>query len=105
MNPIETHPCDETEHDPKTGSFENVEISHNNNTWRITGMLGFFGWDSPTIFLVTAIEPVSINDPEDHESFEIALDYWMNEIGITTEAVSVHITTETVSVHIGEWVK
>jgi|APGre2960657404_1045060.scaffolds.fasta_scaffold72679_2 hypothetical protein len=96
INPIETHPCDETEHDPKTGSFENVEISHNNNTWRITGMLGFFGWDTATTFLVTAIHPVSINDPEDHESFEIALDYWMNEMGIPVAFVTVRI---------GEWVK
>ena len=41
---IETHLFDETAHEPKSGSFENVEISHNNNTWRVTGMLGFFGW-------------------------------------------------------------
>ena len=88
---IETHPFDETEHDPKSGSFENVEISHNNNTWRITGMLGFFGWNQPTIFLVTAIEPINISDPENHESFEIALDYWMNSIDIDPAAVSVHI--------------
>ena len=93
---IETHPFDETEHEPKTGSFENIEISHNNNKWRVSGMLGFFGWDAPTTFLVTAIEPVNISDPEDHESFEIALDYWMKETGISTEAVSVQI---------GAWVK
>lgn len=93
---IETHPFDETEHEPKTGSFENIEISHNNNTWRITGMLGFFGWDAPTTFLITAIEPISINDHEDHESFEIALDYWMEEQEICTEKVAVQI---------GGWVK
>jgi len=93
---IETHPFDETEHDPKTGSFENIEISHNNNTWRVSGMLGFFGWDAPTTFLITAIEPISINDPEDHESFEIALDYWMQEQEICTEKVAVQI---------GGWVK
>lgn len=93
---IETHPFDETEHDPKTGSFENIEISHNNNTWRVSGMLGFFGWDAPTTFLITAIEPISINDHEDHESFEIALDYWMEEQEICTEKVAVQI---------GGWVK
>ena len=87
---------DESEHEPKTGSFENVEISHNNNTWQISGMLGFFGWSAPTTFLVTAIEPISIDDPEDHESFEIALDKWMNETGICTK---------TICVHIGGWVK
>lgn len=92
----ETRPCDETEHEPKTGSFENVEISHNNNTWRVNGHLGFFGWDAPTTFLITAIQPVSISDPEDHESFEIALDYWMNETGMDTDSVIVQI---------GEWVK
>jgi len=91
IDDLENRLFDESEHEPKTGSFENVEISHNNNTWRITGMLGFFGWNAPTTFLVTAIEPVSIDDPEDHESFEIALDYWMTQTGISTETVTVTI--------------
>jgi hypothetical protein len=88
--------CDESEHDPKQGSFEDVRISHNGNEWIITGMLGFFGWCKPSTFLVTDIEGVKLLDPEDHESFEIALDYWMTEQGINVEATEVRI---------GGWIK
>ena len=76
---IEERPFDETEHEPKQGSFENFLISHNNNEWRVTGMLGLFGWNKekhPNTFLVTDIVPENIADQDDHESFEIALDYW-----------------------------
>ena len=59
----EDRPFDETEHEPKEGSFENFLISHNNNEWRVTGMLGFFGWNKekhPNTFLVTEIVPERI---------------------------------------------
>lgn len=93
---IEEKPFDESEHDPKEGSFENVTISHNLSVWRITGMLGFFGWNKPQTFLVTDIVPEHINDPEDHEAFEIALDYWLKEEGIDIESTTVQI---------GAWLK
>ena len=92
----EDRPFDETEHDLKKSSFENVAISHNNNSWRVTGMLGFFGWNKPKTFLVTEIVPEHIEDPEDHEAFEIALDYWMREEGIDPESTTVQI---------GAWLK
>ncbi len=87
---------DETAHEPKQGSFEDVRISHNNNEWLITGMLGFFGWNKPQTFLVTDIEGIKLLDPEDHESFEIALDYWLNEQDIDPEKTEVRI---------GGWIK
>lgn len=90
----EDRPFDETEHDRKEGSFENVTISHNLNVWRITGMLGFFGWSKPQTFLVTKIIPEHIEDPEDHEAFEIALDYWLLSEGIDIDSTTVQI---------GEW--
>lgn len=87
----EDRPFDETEHDPKTGSFENVRIHHNGNEWQISCMLGFFGWSEPATLLVTEINPIKIDDPEDNESFEIALDYWMDEQGIDIGATAVRI--------------
>ena len=88
--------ADESEHEPRIGSFEGFTIEHNRNKWQVTGILGFFGWTQPTTFLVTNITPIHIEDEEDHESFEIALDYWMDEQGMDTDRITVRI---------GEWIQ